>query len=96
MGRKKMLVAEGFFDEDYVAPEDQWADVKQEVVRLDDDEFFCQFCDQGYETEKGLSIHEKRWCKEKPVEEEEDVIADALEEMQEEAEEKFEELFEEE
>jgi len=71
MSRKKMLVAEGFFDdagEPFIESEQQRIYVEEIVVEEEDDEFHCQFCDQGFVTEKGMTIHEKRWCKEKPVE----------------------------
>ena len=67
MGRKKILVAEGFFDEDYVAPEDHYAPIEEDHYApiVEKEDFFCQFCNKFFETEKGVSIHEKRWCKEK-------------------------------
>ena len=62
---KKVLIAEGYFDDDYVAPEEHHAPIEVPTAEIITDEFFCQFCSQGFMTEKGVSIHEKRWCKER-------------------------------
>ena len=77
MSRKKMLVAEGYFDgagqpygeeqkriyigevERVVVEEDV---VEEDVVEEDDEFFYCQFCDRSFTTERGVLIHEKRWC----------------------------------
>ncbi len=75
MSKKKMLVAEGYFDgagqpygeeqkRIYIGEVEKVV-VEEEVVVEEDDEFFCQFCDRSFTTEKGVSIHEKRWCKKK-------------------------------
>jgi len=75
---KKMLVAEGHFDEisveEQIEEEVEVEEVEVEEVEVEEveveevvDDFFCQFCSQGFVTEKGVTIHEKRWCKEKPV-----------------------------
>ena len=72
MSKKKMLVAEGYFDgagqpygeeqkRIYIGEVEKVV-VEEEVVVEEDDGFFCQFCDRSFTTERGVSIHEKRWC----------------------------------
>jgi len=71
MSRKKMLVAEGFFDEKVIEDAIEEVEEVEEVEEdhyasiVEEEDFFCQFCNKFFETEKGVSIHEKRWCKEK-------------------------------
>ena len=84
MSKKKTLVAIGYYKEDGSVDEKFTAEEADEAIEelikaeaieelikageVVEEHFFCQFCDKFFETEKGVSIHEKRWCKERPVE----------------------------
>ena len=38
---------------------------EEDTKIVEQDLYFCKFCDKFFETLKGKEVHESRWCKEK-------------------------------